>query len=53
VLSFNGIRLPGGFDPLKSGSIGFMLVDMLAKQIKGELVYDGSRGMNVEIRIGR
>lgn len=45
----SGAGLPPGFDPYTTGSMGFMLVRMLAEQIGGTFCIDGSDGTRINI----
>ncbi|HPS57075.1 MAG TPA: histidine kinase dimerization/phosphoacceptor domain -containing protein [Spirochaetota bacterium] len=48
-VSDSGSGLPEGFDPYTTGSMGFMLVRMLAEQIGGEFHVEGATGTSINI----
>ncbi len=45
----NGKGLPSDFDILKIRSFGLEIMRLIAKQLKGQFKYDGTKGMKVEI----
>jgi len=48
----DGVALPEGFDPARSTGLGFKLVDMLAKQLGGEIYFEQSQTKRFGIRTG-
>jgi PAS domain S-box-containing protein len=48
-VSDNGCGLPAGMDIGKSQMLGFDLINSLARQLRGDLEYDGTDGMSVKI----
>jgi two-component sensor histidine kinase len=50
IVSDNGPGLPKEFDIKKSKSLGFKLIQIFVKQLKGELHYYNNNGLTFEIR---
>lgn len=46
----NGPGMPEGFDINKSKSLGFKLITIFVKQLKGELIYYNDKGLTFEIK---
>jgi two-component sensor histidine kinase/ligand-binding sensor protein/CheY-like chemotaxis protein len=49
-VSDDGVGLPPGFDYSASGQLGFSLVSMLARQLRGELTLSSGPGLRAEVR---
>ena len=52
TVSDDGVGLPEGFDPQRSGNIGFRMIRTLVERLAGEIEYDSScLGLTVTLRI--
>lgn len=45
MLQDDGRGLPAEFDPATSASLGVRIIQNLAQQLRGELTFDGSKGV--------
>ena len=50
-VSDNGVGLPGGFEPLKTGTLGLQLVATLAKQLRGKLAVEESSAVGAAFTV--
>jgi PAS domain S-box-containing protein len=49
----DGVGLPEGFDPRRSTGFGLMLIDMLTRQLNGELRFVGGKGTSIVLEFGK
>jgi two-component sensor histidine kinase len=50
----DGVGLPDGFDPVRSQSLGFRTIRLLAKQLRGSIAFENyGLGLNCELRFPR
>ena len=50
IVSDNGPGLPDNFNLLKSDSLGYKLLNIFVRQIKGSYEYENNQGLSIKIK---